>query len=150
MNSEAAAILKAEFELLRQEIIAKYEASGMESSGNWAQTVQVQQLPNGFSIAAGGYINGRRPGRQPPSEAILQWIKQKGIAARTGNEISLSNLAYLIARKIAKKGWKPKKDAADIVSSIATPQRIQQIIDKAGRPYVAGFTTEILQYLTTT
>jgi hypothetical protein len=148
MNSEAQQILRAEFELLRQEIIAKYESSGMEASGNWGKTVQVQQLPNGFSIVADGYIQGRPPGKQPPSEAILQWIKQKGIAARVGAEISLGSLAYLIARKIAKNGWKPRQGYEDIVGSVATPQRIQQIIDKAGQPYINGFTTEILQYLT--
>lgn len=148
MNSEAQAILKAEFELLRQEIIAKYESSGMATTGNWGKTVQVQQLPNGFSIVADGYINGRPPGKQPPSEAIEQWIQKKGIAARLGNEISLGSLAYLIARKIAKNGWKPPQGYEDIVGTIATPQRIQQIIDKAGQPYIAGFTQEILQYLT--
>lgn len=148
MNSEAQQILRAEFELLKQEIIAKYESSGMAASGNWGRGVQLQQLPHGFSIVADGYINGRPPGRQPPSEAILQWIKQKGIAARLGSQISLGSLAYLIARKIAKNGWKPAEGYEDIVGSVATPQRIQQIIDKAGQPYIAGFTTEILQYLT--
>lgn len=147
MNSGVSQLLSAEFEALRQEIIAAYEASGMETSGNWGNSVKVQQLPNGFSIVADDYINGRGPGKPPPSDVIEQWIIKKGISARLGTEISVSSLAFLIARKIARLGWKPKAGFEDIVGGIATPQRISKILDKAGTLYVSGFTTEILNYL---
>ncbi|MES2487391.1 MAG: hypothetical protein V4581_15775 [Bacteroidota bacterium] len=148
MNSDVAQLLSAEFEALRQEIVQAYEVSGMENTGNWGKSVAVQQLPNGFSIVADEYINGRGPGKAPPSAVIEQWIIKKGIAARLGSEISVSSLAFLIARKIARRGWKPKQGFEDIVGSIATPQRINSILDKAGALYVSGFTTEILKHLT--
>ncbi|MFL9845076.1 hypothetical protein [Flavobacterium rhizosphaerae] len=140
-------LLRKEFELLRTEMIAKYEASGMKTSGNWAKTVQLQELPNGFTIVADNYIQGRSAGKAPPSSVIESWLQQKGIAAKAENEISLSSLAYLIARKIAREGWKPKPGFEDIAASVATPQRIQDIIDRVGQLYLQDFTNSILNFL---
>jgi hypothetical protein len=46
-------------------------------------------------------VHGRRPGKQPPIDNILAWIKKKGIEAK---DISERSLAFLIARKIGKLG----------------------------------------------
>ena len=43
---------------------------------------------------------GRKPGKQPPLDPILKWIKAKNIAT----DIKERSLAYLIARKIGKEG----------------------------------------------
>jgi hypothetical protein len=46
---------------------------------------------------------GRRAGtRMPPMRSILLWIRRKGITPRDG--ISLNQLAFLIARSIARRG----------------------------------------------
>jgi hypothetical protein len=143
MEANVRQAFKAEFEKLRQEIIARYEQSGMKAGGSWANTVQVQELPNGFTIVADSYINGRGPGKAPPSEAIEQWIKRKGISARIKGDISTGSLAYLIARKIARQGWKPKKGNEDIAGQVATPQRIQQIMDAVAPVYAENFARDI-------
>ena len=148
--SSAAEVLAAEFELLKAEIIAKYEASGTAASGNWANTVQVQPVANGYSITAADYINGRNPGKPPPSEAILAWIEQKGIASKLEKGRTVTSLAYLIARKIAREGWKPKNTDTSFINGVVTPQRIQQILDKVGNVYVTNFTTQIINLLKTT
>jgi hypothetical protein len=59
---------------------------------------------------------GRRPGRKPPpSESLIQWIKDKNIKPRDANGkfIKVNNvdnwrkgLAFIIGRKIAKDGFK--------------------------------------------
>lgn len=140
-------ILKLEFQALKADIIARYEASGMKTSGNWAQTVAVELSGMSASITAADYIQGRPPGKQPPSEAILKWLEEKGIASSIQKEISLSSLAYLIARKIAREGWQPKPGYEDIINAVATPERIQSIINKVGENELAGFTQKLLQYL---
>jgi hypothetical protein len=145
MNSSV--ILKAEFEALKAEIIARYELSEMNTSGNWAKTITVEISGTGAAITAAGYITGRPPGRQPPSEAILKWLEEKGIASSMQKEISLNSLAYLIARKIARSGWKPKVGHEDVINAVATPERIQLIINKAGESELGGFTAKLLQYL---
>lgn len=145
--SDTAIILKLEFQALRAEIIARYEASGMKASGNWAQTVAVEISGTSASITAADYIQGRPPGKQPPSEAILKWLEEKGIASSMQRDISLRSLAYLIARKIARQGWQPKQGHEDIINAVATPERIQSIINKVGESELAGFTQKLLQYL---
>jgi hypothetical protein len=140
-------VLAAEFELLKADIIAAYEASGSENSGNWTATVKAEATPNGYSITAADYINGRGPGKPPPSEAIETWIIKKGIASRLEKNMTVSSLAFLIARKIAREGWQPKPGTENIAESVATPQRIQQILDKVGESYLNDFTTLITNHL---
>lgn len=59
------------------------------------------------------YINdGRRPGKQPPTDEIARWIKKRDITPLPGknNKVpSINSLAYLIARKIGKYGTKGNK-----------------------------------------
>lgn len=140
-------MLAAEFELLKAEVIAAYQTSGMEAGGNWADTVTVDATTNGYSITAADYINGRGPGKPPPSEAIEKWIQQKGIASRLEKNMTVSSLAFLIARKIAREGWKPKPGTENIAERVVTPQRIQQILDKVGESYLSDLTTQITNYL---
>lgn len=145
--SNATQLLATEFELLKADIIAAYEASGQSVTGHWADTVSVEATPSGYSINAADYINGRAPGTPPPSEAIEAWIIKKGIAARLQKNMTISSLAFLIARKIARFGWKPKDGATNIIDSVVTPERIQQILDAVGESYVLDFTSQIINYL---
>lgn len=149
METNVQEILRAEMEQLRQEVIAQYRSSGRAASGHWAETVQVQQLPNGFTLVADGYINGRGPGKAPPSAVIQQWITQKGIAARLGKEISVSSLAFLIARKIARMGWQPPAGQEDFIARVVTPARIQQIIDKVAPVYLDTLAQQFFDSLKT-
>lgn len=145
--SSISQILSAEFELLRAEAVAAYEASGQAASGNLGANLKVELTESGASLTAPDYLNGRKPGTPPPTEAIEQWIKDKGIAARLEKDISISSLAFLIARKIGREGWKPDKE--DIMASIATPQRIQAILDKVGESQLEDFTVQVLNHLKT-
>lgn len=45
--------------------------------------------------------DGRGPGGMPPTEPILEWVRQRGI---TPEGISQKSLAFLIARKIGREG----------------------------------------------
>jgi hypothetical protein len=145
--SNATELLAAEFELLKADIISAYRVSGQAVSGNWADTVTVEATPNGYSITAADYINGRDPGKPPPSKAIEEWLQQKGIATRLEKNMTISSLAFLIARKIGREGWKPKTGTIDIVDSVVTPERIQQMLDNVGAVYLDNFTNTIINYL---
>lgn len=48
---------------------------------------------------------GRRPGKQPPVEAIIRWIAIKPID--TGGR-SIRDVAFMIARAIGRRGLKPR------------------------------------------
>ena len=66
--------------------------------------------------------NGRRPGKFPPIDNILEWVKVKPELARPNRldrkELAPKQLAFLVARKIATKGIQPGnqlEEAIDIV-----------------------------------
>lgn len=66
--------------------------------------------------------NGRRPGKFPPIDNILDWVKTKPQLARPNRldrkELAPKQLAFLVARKIATKGIPPGnqlEEAMDIV-----------------------------------
>ena len=54
--------------------------------------------------------NGRGPGKFPPIDAILKWVEFKRLVPRpiNGRVPSTKQLAYLISRKIARKGTEGK------------------------------------------
>lgn len=146
-------ILQEELEKLEQEFLVKYREKGMEASGDWGRSLEtkVSQSSDGSvsgSVRALKYSqqleSGRSPGKQPPREAIEKWIKEKGIASRIESKISVSSLAFLIARKIAREGWSRKRfGGVELISEVATPQRMQQIIDKVGQSYISLVTSEV-------
>ena len=66
--------------------------------------------------------NGRRPGKFPPIDNILDWVKTKPQLTRPNRldrkELAPKQLAFLVARKIAAKGIQPGnqlEEAMDIV-----------------------------------
>lgn len=147
-----AEILQSEFEDLKQELITQYDEQGMRASGNWPDTLEVEYIETSAKLTGENYTDqleyGRRPGAQPPSEAIEQWIKDKGIASRIEGEISVSSLAYLIARKIAREGWKREEHGGvELITKVVTPERIQKILDRVGSEYANTFTTDIINYI---
>lgn len=63
-------------------------------------------LPDYFTYAE----NGRKPGKMPPVNEILKWLKFKHLVPKTRAEKipSTTQLAYAISKSIAKNGTKGK------------------------------------------
>lgn len=145
---QASTILKEEFELIKKELIKRYDELGMRASGKFASGLEVNQ--NGLNATLLGYKYseqlefGRRSGKMPPSDAIKQWIIDKGLASRIQGKISISSLAYLIARKIAREGWDRKEfGGVELISQVVTPERIQKILNRIETTYIPIITNEI-------
>ena len=146
--------LKRELKKLENEFLIRYQEKGMEASGNWGRSLEtvVEKSKDGSvtgSVRALSYSQqletGRQAGKFPPREAIENWIVEKGIASNIEKEISVSSLAFLIARKIAREGW-DRKDygGVELISEVATPERMQEITDKVGQSYITLITTEVI------
>ena len=149
MILQATEILTEEFNLLKEELIAKYDEKGMRASGNWANSLEVTVTAGLSAKLIGDEYSeqleyGRKSGKQPPSQAIEQWIRDKGIMSRIVGKISISSLAYLIARKIAREGWRREGyGGVELISEVVTPERIQKIIDRVSDSYIPLFENEI-------
>lgn len=145
---QATSILKEEFDLIKLDLIKKYDELGMRASGDWASSLEVQVRGLSARLVGVKYSEqlefGRRAGKQPPSEAIEQWIRDKGLMNRIQGKISISSLAFLIARKIKREGWKRQGyGGVELISQVATPERIQAIIDRVTSDYIPAFEKEI-------
>jgi hypothetical protein len=145
---QATSILKEEFDLIKADLIKRYNEKGMRASGNWANTLEVQVKGISAQLIGEKYSEqlefGRKAGKQPPSKAIEQWIRDKGLASRIEGKISISSLAFLIARKIAREGWRRQSyGGVELISEVVTPERIQAIIDRVSAEYIPAFEKEI-------
>lgn len=92
----------------------KKNASGnlISSIQNLSIRFEGNQIVGEISLASyWKYIEyGRKPGKFPPPNAILSWVKTKPILPRPMNGLkapSDKQLAFLIGRKIARDGIKP-------------------------------------------
>jgi len=142
-------VLSKEFESLKDDLIKAYDAKGMRASGKFAESLEVKV--NGLTAQLWGESyaqqleTGRRAGKFPNISAIEQWIKDKGIANRIQGEISITSLAFLIARKIAQRGWKREEyGGVELISEVVTDVRIQKIIDEVGVEQAMIYSTEII------
>lgn len=82
---------------------------------------------------------GRKAGKQPPTNEIRKWLQQPNVKSKLGQENSnlslrtlkdyqLNGLAYVIARKIGKEGTEP----THFYSAVVTPERINRLIADIG------------------
>lgn len=127
--------LKIELENFAKDLISKYKdnlaANDHIASGNLANNINfnVNMGDNSATIEITledywKYVeNGRKSGRFPPIDNILQWIRVKNILPTeiNGKLPTEKQLAYLIGRKIAEEGTKGTEDykqAKDYIESI--------------------------------
>lgn len=132
-------VLSEEFQLLGEELVQKHDELKMRASGQWAESVEevIDNPKDGLFVAqvwgepyTEQLVDGRAPGKFPPVKAIEKWIYDKGIKALEDN-IKISSLAFLIARKIAQEGTEYfKEGGTDLVEAVFTPARIQKILDR--------------------
>lgn len=145
-------ILSKEFESLKDDLIKAYDAKGMRASGNFANSLEVVVNDYSATLYGADYSQqletGRSAGGFPPRNAIEQWIEDKGIASRLNGEITKSQLAYLIARKIARQGWNREGyGGVELISEVVTDKRIQKIIDEVGEYYAVTISTDIIKLI---
>lgn len=130
----------------------KHIQLGMEASGNWLDELEVQATELSGTLLGAPYTEqleeGRKKGGRPPIEAIKKWIVDKGIVNTIRGSLSITSLAFAIATKIGKEGWKREKHGGvQLVSQVVTPLRLQSIIDKIGQNEVFIFVERLKKEL---
>ena len=146
-NDENDQLLHTEMEALKADILAVYNASGKRTSGEFEKGLEVVYGTNKATLFGYDYLGGRRAGKQPPIQAIEDWLKSKGIKP-IEDKMSISSLAFLIARKIAKEGT-DKKSNLPIYTQVVTPERIDSILSKINKLNANAFITDVVGMITT-
>ena len=102
-----------ELKLAMQEQLKK---NGSDVTGNLSNSIdyEVRENGDGYQLARimntyGIYVDqgiGRGPGKMPPVTDIMEWLSLKRIPTPTGME--KESFAFIIARKIGKRGTNPR------------------------------------------
>lgn len=127
--------------------LTKYGA--VNNTANLRDSVRWEVDGGTLRIFAAGYIfqmeHGRKPGKFPPKQPIIDWIKARGLAT----DISINSLAFLIQRKIARKGTAIfEQGGSDLVSGIINEGLVENIrealISNFNSSVIANFSSDIL------
>ena len=92
---------------VRAAYIKDQKDKGIYSSGKSASSIRKDVEETSGQLFGSSYFyqqkHGRKPGKFPPIDDMLNWIRAKGITPRDGKTTE-RQLAFLFARKIAREG----------------------------------------------
>lgn len=131
-------------------LIENYNKLGLRASGEWEKSLKGthEETDTGIKVIISGakYTEqlsiGRKPGKMPPRQVILDWIREKNIHS----ELKPQTLAYLIQRKIGTEGIKvPNKyNRGGLITDVLTNERINDLIKNVGNVILAKQRSDIL------
>jgi len=141
-------ILREELQKLALDFIKKYNELGLKASGEWEREIEVEIKGYNGSIKGLDYskymVNGRGANKDNSEESIRGWAVGMGTeggaiyewAKAKGVDINPVAIAY----KIAREGTKAYNDGGtDLIDSVLTEERIDEIQTKAGNELVVDF-----------
>lgn len=106
----------------------------------------VKPLVNGAELLTPAHVQfakyGRGPGKQPPVEPLIDWVKKKGIIS-SGNPKEIEGTAWGIAISISKRGTKNWVPNAPSAIEEAITHNEQAYMDKAGDIFAIQISGEI-------
>ena len=130
INSDIERLVSKLVDLCREEL-RQYDATGSLSNFTYHINLNGSYFELIFSLQDYYYYleYGRRAGKQPPIEAIEEWIRVKPIIpyAVNGKVPDTRQLAFLIARKIGREGIEGKKPLTKAMYSDNAENIIQEI-----------------------
>lgn len=104
-------------------------STGTNASGQTSQSVQSTSTPNSVTVTGKAFIyvveTGRKPGRRPPVDNIIQWL-QTGKVSFTGK---IESAAFAISKAIGEKGSKLFREGGreDIITPAVSPERVDKL-----------------------
>lgn len=133
-------------ERIRTDIVREQRAKRMRASGQSAESMDIFAGPLRGRLVGADYfrqqVHGRGPGSFPPVDQIREWIDRKGIQPR---DITKDSLAFLIARKIARRGtdvFLRRRAGLDLASIFEkrTEEFTEQMVDIKKVEYMSKIT----------
>jgi hypothetical protein len=124
--------LNNSMELIAKSLKSRLEENFSDASGDLGNSITVSANKSNNSLEVNismldyweALDKGRKPGKQPPINKIKEWLTYPNPRAKLGlegvsnvNIAEVNSLAFLIARKIGKKGTKGNNFASDVFDS---------------------------------
>lgn len=147
---------------VRQAYLDDMTAKGMNASGKTASSLTKEVNQNSGTLFGASNLyqlkHGRKPGKFPPIDDIIDWLRAKNIQPKQTNfqkrlsakgqaidqEGEYRTLAFLIARKIAEKGsdiFTGKRPALNV------DDKIKVLQEEFLKSITKDFKTEIIETL---
>ena len=107
------------------------ESTVTEKDGNYSLAISMENY--GIYVDEG---SERGPGKPPPVQAIVDWIKRKGISPPQG--MTTKTYAFIIARSIGKKGQRFKQPKPFITPSVefVANSYLPKVLEDAGVKFI--------------
>ena len=132
----------------------KQNLSDENASGRLQKSIKVSQVETktGYQVILqmedyGTYVDeGRKPGKGAPINDLKKWIAQKGLTlnsktkSKQTTEQKINSLAFLINRKIKKKGIEAKDFLKDALN-LNTPKFADDLAESIADDLLDGFLT---------
>ena len=138
----------------RVELIGKYHSMGLKASGNFEKRTEIRN-PNDYivQIWAPDYtyflVNGRQPNKNQDPQSLKKWVGWAGSTfLKDWVESKGINVSpFAVAYKIARKGIPVPNahNAGDLVSSVFTQYKIDELKDEIGQNYIIDLKSEIIK-----
>lgn len=119
---------------VKEQMVENLRANGSYVTGDLANSIGYEVRIKGFQLQLvrtmlkyGEYVDqgiGRGPGKQPPVQDIIDWIKLKKIPVPSGMKVE--NFAFAIAKKIGERGTDPRPKPFIAVS-------LNQVLKETGK-----------------
>jgi len=120
---------------IREAYIKEQRDKGIRSSGKSAESLRISVDKTSGQLSGAKYFIqqtvGRKPGKFPPIDDILDWIRAKKITPRDAKTTE-RQLAFLFARKIAQSG-------TDIFQGKRSGLEMDEIIAKLVKEFMGQF-----------
>ena len=135
-----------------KELIKQLLKADKKASGNLIRSIDYRLIEATdeflLTISADSYLaiidQGRRKGaKQPPTSAIIPWMKKRGIKGRDkkGRFITDKSTAFLIARSIKRNGIKPTNVIRKTIDEIYSKK--MNLLEKAAIKDIEMFIDKI-------
>lgn len=116
-------ILKGYGNRIVQSLKEKLTDKKINASGDLSTSIRFEVDEAGLRIYAADYVYfvnyGRKPGKMPPRDSIMDWIDDKHLTY----DIPKDSLAFLIQRKIGKEGT----EATNFIEEVITDELVGEI-----------------------
>jgi hypothetical protein len=154
VDKEDLELIRLFLEKAREDVISLQAKKGLKASGESAEGLRVEMDNTGGKLVDGsGYFEYQEAGRgatksagtEPLSKKIYAWLAYKKYGLRYDNDKERKSLAFVIARKIHRKGTYTyiKGTVTGVLSEAIRKEEVEGLVKTLSRRYLTKISTDL-------